>query len=117
MPECRKNHGACTNVSLPFAPPVRNRSTAVLAGEGAPTRPTAAFRTEPKPLRSRVTTIPALRVALLLPSAHPICDSFIEIKRAHDSLYIGTPHVVSDSVAHARKREADTSLLQLFDET
>ena len=36
---------------------------------------------------------------------HPICYPFIEVARAHNSLYPSEPHIVSDSVAHARKTQ------------
>jgi hypothetical protein len=44
-------------------------------------------------------------------SAHPICYPFMEVRRAHNSLYPSKPHIISDNVAHTRESEGDTSAL------
>jgi len=41
----------------------------------------------------------------------------MEIGRTHQSLDHSDPHVVSDSVAHARESDGNAAVLQLFDET
>src|SRR5262245_51162537 len=45
--------------------------------------------------------------AVLLPSTHPVCYPFIEVGRAHSSLYSRKPHIVSDDVAHPCERDRD----------
>ena len=51
------------------------------------------------------------RAVLPLQGAHPICYPLMEVRRAHDSLYPGKPHIVSDNVAHTRESEGDTLAL------
>ena len=48
------------------------------------------------------------RAVLPLQGAHTICYPLMEVRRAHDSLYPGKPHIVSDNVAHTRESEGDT---------
>jgi hypothetical protein len=48
---------------------------------------------------------------LPLQSAHSICYPLMEVRRAHDGLYPGKPHIVSDNVAHTRESEGDTLAL------
>src|SRR5262249_28295591 len=50
------------------------------------------------------------RTAALLPGTHAIRCPFIEIARSYSCLYPGKPHIVSDSVAHARESNGDTSV-------
>src|SRR5262249_21371406 len=45
--------------------------------------------------------------AILLPSTHPVCYPFIEVGRAHSSLYSSKPHTVSDNVAHPCENDHD----------
>jgi hypothetical protein len=49
--------------------------------------------------------------ALLQPIAYPICYPFMEVRRAHNSLYPSKPHIIPDNVAHTRESEGDTSAL------
>ena len=54
--------------------------------------------------------------AILLPSTHAVCYPFIEVERAHNSLYPGKPHIVSDDVAHPCESDRDALVFYLLDE-
>src|SRR5271163_2195604 len=51
----------------------------------------------------------------LLPSAHAIGHTFVEVRWPDDGLYAREPQPLSDFVAHSDKGEGDPLALQLFD--
>ena len=53
---------------------------------------------------------------LLLPGAHAIGQTFVEVARAHDGLYAPKPHSLSYLVANPGEGEGDALALQLLDE-
>ena len=66
-------------------------------------------------LRRRVAAGTASRLSLLLPGAHAVGHTFVEVSRTDDSLYAPEPHPLSYLVAHAGEGEGDTLALQLLD--
>src|SRR5262245_19119071 len=54
--------------------------------------------------------------SMLLPGAHAIGHTVVEVGRAHDGLYAPEPQALPDVVAHTREGEGDALALQLLDE-
>src|SRR5215471_9712777 len=57
------------------------------------------------------------RLPVQLPSAYTVCYPFMEAGCAHDSLYTGEPHIVSDDIAYPRESDCDTPALELLNQT
>ena len=53
---------------------------------------------------------------VLLPGAHAIGQTFVEVARAHEGLYASKPHSLSYLVAHPGEGEGDALALQPLDE-
>jgi hypothetical protein len=53
---------------------------------------------------------------MLLPGAHAIGHTFVEVGRAHDGLYTPEPHALPYVVAHMGEGERDALALQFLDE-
>ena len=53
---------------------------------------------------------------MLLPGAHAIGHTFVEVGRAHNDLYAPKPQSLSYLVSHAGEGERDASALQLLDD-
>src|SRR5262249_44544421 len=55
-------------------------------------------------------------LGLLLPGAHAIGHTFVEVGRAHDGLHASEAHALPDVVAHTGDGEGDALALQFLDE-
>ena len=53
---------------------------------------------------------------MLLPGAHTIGHTFVEVGRAYDGLYTSKPHALPHMVAHTGEGERDALALQLLDD-
>src|SRR5215475_3118248 len=57
--------------------------------------------------RSRPCLLTEGLAVVLLPSTHPVCYPLMEVERARNSLYPGTPHIVPDDVPHSCESDRD----------
>src|SRR5439155_9758732 len=55
-----------------------------------------------------------LSLLCLLPGAHAVGHTLVEVERAHGSLYACQPHPLAYFVAHTGEGECDTLALQFF---